>query len=149
MVNKCLPILLLSSVFCLYACGPDKYTWSKEKWICAKATMHKKDLPFFDEIHHHKLKELQGQLVQVRGKLIYHYDEAAIYPFNEGDFRPVWINVNAENTALHEFLLAHEGGMVTATGTIDTTNLMDRYIYSSALAEINHISAMSLKENIK
>lgn len=147
MIIKFFIILIFFSVFFIVACDSGRYTWSKAKWQNGNTELTENNAPFFDEINRAKLKDLHGKEVQVRGRLVYHYDEAAIYPFNEGDFKPVWIAINAENIELHQFLMEHAGGMVTAIGTIDTTELIDSYTYSSSISDINYVSAISLKDN--
>jgi|GEM_PF-1642813 len=147
MIIKFFLVLIFLSVFFMVSCDSGRYTWTRAKWQNSNANLIENNVPFFDEINKTKLKDLHGKEVQVRGRLVYHYDEAAIYPFNEGDFKPVWIVITAEDIELHQFLMEHGGGMVTAIGTIDTTELIDSYIYSSSISDINHISAISLREN--
>lgn len=106
----------------------------------AEISMNKKQV-YFDEVSEKSAEELHGKIVHVRGKLVYEYDEAAIYPFyHESGFKPVWIHVGDSDPKLHQFLKEHDGEMTTIVGVLDTASYVDKFVYSSLLRDIQSVS---------
>lgn len=101
----------------------------------------------FDEISNKKAAQLHHAEVLISGILVYEYDETAIYPFfHETGFSPVWIDVKSHESVLHRFLLHNHGASVVIQGTLDTTQLIDKTSYSSAIVKLKYVSAKSYRK---
>ncbi|WP_133640925.1 hypothetical protein [Sphingobacterium paludis] len=85
-----------------------------------------------------KMPSLHGNEVKLQGRLVYEYDDVAIYPFNDpSDFKPVSLQVDEDE--LHDFLVEHDDALVTITGTLDTTAYYDERQYSGSIKDIVHV----------
>lgn len=100
----------------------------------------------FNETSNTQAAQLHHAEVLIRGRLVYEYDETAVYPFfEETDFSPIWIDVKSHETALHQFLLNNHGASVIIQGILDTAQLIDKTAYSSAIAKLKYVSARSYR----
>lgn len=127
--------MLLFIVGC-FACSDERYKVVDIRWTddglrpsnILQAHLHEVDS---------KKGDLHGKEIQLRGKLVYEYDDAAIYPLNDcSDLKPVWIHLDQDEIDLHQFLLENDHALVTIVGVLDTTDLFDQGQYSSAIKDI-------------
>lgn len=139
----CFVLLLMT------ACIDKRYQIITTEWLHPDLNERKAAINF-DEINKKKVSQLHRKEVLIRGRLVYEYDETAVYPFfEETGFRPVWINLKSHELALHRFLLANHGTSVAIQGVLDTTQIIDKNSYSSALVEINYVSAIGYRNKFK
>lgn len=132
-------VLIILSVHVLTSCDETHYltkTWSSEKTFTADS------IRVYDETNAHTWMPIQDSPVKVRGLLRYYFDESAVFPFYEqSSFKPVWINVGAEDTSLHLFLLENNESSVIVTGIYDTKGFFDKYSYNFQIKEVMRVTA--------
>ncbi|MCG2615209.1 hypothetical protein LZZ85_12990 [Terrimonas sp. NA20] len=89
-------------------------------------------------------KALHGQVVRIHGRLMYNFDESAIYPiFEESDVKPLWMSLDKMDSNLHFFLMTHDQSAVSVTGKLDTlTGTFDQYNYEFSIRDINVIEVV-------
>jgi hypothetical protein len=125
------------------SCIDRRHQVINEEWFHPEFDKHEAPTRF-DEISNKKAAQLHHADVLISGRLVYEYDETAIYPFfDETGFSPVWIDVKSHESALHRFLLNNHGASVVIQGTLDTTQLIDKTRYSSAIVKLKYVSARS------
>lgn len=80
-----------------------------------------------------------GKEVRITGRLVYEFDETAIFPIYEfSEFKPVWIDLMSVDSTLHHFLLKHDGAFIKAVGKLDTIPMYyDSYFYQCAIKDIS------------
>ncbi|WP_437917849.1 hypothetical protein [Sphingobacterium sp. LRF_L2] len=126
----------------LTSCKDTRYQKVEKYWAQDSVAMRDsaKDQSYFDEVHSEKAR-LHGKEVRVRGRLVYEYDDSAIYPFNdESEFKPIWIHIENDDQDLHSFLLSNDQGLVTVVGVLDTLAYYDKRQYGSALKDVTLVS---------
>ncbi|MET0464646.1 MAG: hypothetical protein ABW007_15890 [Chitinophagaceae bacterium] len=117
---------------------PEKATWAKEEGRVVEP------LEFsFNGISPID-KALHGQVVRIHGRLMYNFDEAAIYPiFQESDVKPLWMSLDDMDSILHCFLMEHDQSAVAVTGKLDTlTRMFDQYNYQFSIRDIHVIEVV-------
>ncbi len=89
-------------------------------------------------------KRLHGHFVRIHGRLMYNFDESAIYPFiGESDVKPLWMHLENMDSSLHSFLLRHDRSIVAVTGRLDTlTRMFDWYSYQFVIRSIDTIEVV-------
>ncbi|GHE30387.1 hypothetical protein [Sphingobacterium griseoflavum] len=135
MMNRFLILFMAASVF---GCGNPRYEPVSNSWTDneeLQAELEHTLLADMQEVS----KTLHGTEVKIRGKLVYEYDDAAIYPFDDcSDYKPIWIHVDHESD-LHSFLLQNDDALVTIVGVVDTMAYFDRRQYGSAIKDIARV----------
>lgn len=135
MIRYCLFLLFIT----LLGCKDRRYRLVSDHWRSMQAPQTEAETARFDEVNREK-RTLHGKEVKVRGKLVYEYDDAAIYPFNDcSDFKPIWLHIDQDEVDLHTFLLKNDEALVTIVGVLDTIQWFDERQYGGALKDIVHV----------
>lgn len=130
--------LLLVIAFC--ACSDPRYKVAGVRWPADEVnppyTSPNTSPTFLHEVDAKKA-DLHGKTITLRGRLVYEYDDVAIYPIHDhGRLKPVWIHLDQDESELHDFLLENDQALVTIVGVLDTADLFDDSQYSSAIKDI-------------
>ncbi|KGE13475.1 hypothetical protein [Sphingobacterium deserti] len=133
-----LPIIIRTCIFFLvtgcFGCKETRYQLASATWQHVHRHYPTVKPTWFSEIEQ-EMHLLQGKEVKLRGRLVYEYDAAAIYPFNDpSDFKPVSLHVDKHE--LHAFLLENDKALVMITGTLDTMGYYDKREYSCLIKDI-------------
>lgn len=128
------------SIFCaligVFGCAEEGYRQADESWVDELAMQPDLAHTFLSQMQDEE-QTLHGKEVKLRGKLVYEYDDAAIYPFGDcADFKPIWIHVDQDEVDLHSFLLKNDDALVTVIGMVDTIEYFDRRQYGGAIKDI-------------
>lgn len=120
----------------LFACSGERYKLASDSWADGQAVSRDLAQTFVGQMQDAE-GTLHGKAVKLRGKLVYEYDDAAIYPFGDcTGFKPIWIHVDQDDADLHSFLLKNDDALVTVIGMVDTLEYFDRRQYGGAIKDI-------------
>ncbi|WDF70081.1 hypothetical protein PQ465_06800 [Sphingobacterium oryzagri] len=127
--------ILLLVILCT-ACNYERYRAVDLQWTADSLYENGRLQAHLHEVETKKA-DLHGKEITLRGKLVYEYDDVAIYPIGDySNFKPVWIHIEQDETALHDFLLENDRALVTVVGVLDTSDLFDDLQYSGAIKDI-------------
>ena len=133
-----LSILIRTCIFFLvsgcFGCKETRYQLASATWQQTHLFDTAVQRTWFRDIER-EMHVLHGKEIKLRGRLVYEYDAAAIYPFNDpSDFRPISLHV--EKHDLHDFLLKNDKALITIIGTLDTMGYYDKRQYSCLIKDI-------------
>jgi len=128
-------VIMVLSVGC-----NDRHHLVRDHWQKENISVPESYYTLFDEVNSIN-GNLHGKEVKIRGRLVYEYDETAIFPINEfSDFKPIRINLTSIDSTLHFFLLKYDGALIELTGLLETiSSYYDDNHYKYAVRDISYV----------
>lgn len=140
--------LILSGITFLYSCANRQTEETLIKWQHPSVKGNKQQQePVAVNLFAKKKKLPVETEVYLKGRLVYNFDEAAIYPTKEGtEGDPVWLTVENNDLGLHEFLLENAGATVAIQGTLSEYSHLDSLLYGASIKDITLVCGKTDKE---